>query len=54
LPFQWAKQRLSSREKPLLTVAADPARWMQPIQTLRDMVLWLNWVRQHQESAPSK
>jgi hypothetical protein len=28
--------------------------WDKPIKTLREMVLWLNWVRQHQEVAPSK
>jgi hypothetical protein len=28
--------------------------WGKPLRTLRDMVLWLNWVRQHQEVAPSK
>jgi hypothetical protein len=34
----------------------EPAlrEWEKPIATLRDMVLWLNWVRQHQEVAPSK
>jgi hypothetical protein len=24
------------------------AKWEKPIETLRDMVLWLDWVRQHQ------
>jgi hypothetical protein len=27
--------------------------WDKPLKTLRDMVLWLSWVRQHQEVAPS-
>jgi hypothetical protein len=26
----------------------------KPLRTLRDMVLWLNWVRQRQEGAPPK
>jgi hypothetical protein len=34
--------------------SVDSTRWMQPIQTVRDMVFWLNWVRQHQEVAASK
>ena|ERR1700688_29258 len=29
-------------------------QWEKPIETLRDMVFWLNWVRQHQEVASSK
>jgi hypothetical protein len=24
--------------------------WEKPLETLRDMVLWLNWIRQHQPS----
>ena len=28
--------------------------WDKPLRTLRDMVLWLNWVRQRQEVAHSK
>lgn len=51
---QWAEQRLSARAKPLLTVATDPTRWTQPIQTLRDMVLWLDFVRQHQNVVSRK
>ena len=27
----------------------DSAKLLQPIQTVRDMVLWLNWVQQHQQ-----
>jgi|SRR5215469_1806678 len=46
---QWAEQILASRRKPLDPVPLDSSRWMQPIQTVRDMVLWLNWIREHQE-----
>ena len=24
--------------------------WKKPVETLRDMVLWLNWIRQHQST----
>jgi hypothetical protein len=24
--------------------------WEKPLETLRDMVLWLNWIRQHQSA----
>lgn len=44
---QWAEQTLRSRQRQL-TLTTDSARWMQPIQTLRDMVMWLDWVRRHQ------
>ena len=46
---RWTEQILTSRDRPLLTLPTDPTRRMQPIQTLRDMVLWLDWVRQHQQ-----
>jgi hypothetical protein len=48
--LQWAEQMLAARQKPPVTVTltADSSRWMQPIQTVRDMVLWLEWIRQHQ------
>lgn len=49
---QWIQRVLASRRKSLgapgLTVDAAP------IQTLRDMVFWLDWVRQHQETTSSK
>lgn len=46
---QWTEQVLASRRKPPLDfMPLDSGRWLQPIQTLRDMVLWLNWVREHQ------
>jgi hypothetical protein len=46
---QWTEQVLASRRKPFDPVPLDSRRWMQPIHTLRDMVLWLNWVREHQQ-----
>ncbi|MBV9180950.1 MAG: hypothetical protein JO356_06530 [Acidobacteria bacterium] len=47
---QWSEQMLSSRMRPQNTpkLSADSSKLLQPIQTVRDMVLWLDWVRQHQ------
>lgn len=51
--LRWNEQIRTLRATPPLTpgFSVDSTRWMQPIQTVRDMVLWLNWVRQHQENA---
>jgi len=49
LRLQWAEQMMNARLEPPLKLGTDSVRWRQPIQTLRDMVLWLDWVRQHQE-----
>ena len=48
---QWSEQVLSTRAKsqPMPNFLVDPAKLLQPIQTVRDMVLWLNWVQQHQQ-----
>ncbi len=48
--LQWTEQILASRREPPhpLRLSADSTQWMQPIQTLREMVLWLDWVREHQ------
>ncbi len=52
---QWSQEVLSSRAavQSIPTFSSDPNRLLQPIQTLRDMVLWLNWVRRHQMDGPS-
>lgn len=52
----WNEQALTSRATTLSTprFSVDSSRWMQPIQTVREMVLWLNWVRQHQQVAAPK
>jgi len=48
---QWSEQVLSTRAKSqsVPTFLLDSTKLLQPIQTVRDMVLWLNWVRQHQQ-----
>lgn len=48
--IQWTEQMLVARRKQrdTLSPSTEAASSMQPIQTLRDMVLWLDWVRQHQ------
>jgi hypothetical protein len=50
---QWSEHILSSRAKSQMgpMFSADSTKSLQPIQTVRDMVLWLNWVRQHQSPA---
>lgn len=47
---QWIEHALSSRASLLSAphFSADSSKLLQPIQTIRDMVLWLDWVRQHQ------
>lgn len=52
LQQQWSEQVLHSRAKSRLTPksSVDSTKLLQPIQTVRDMVLWLNWVRQHQRT----
>ena len=51
LQQQWSEQVLDSRSKSQRgpSFSADSTKLLQPIQTVRDMVLWLNWVRQHQD-----
>lgn len=53
--LQWTKQTQTARAMSLSTprFSVDSTRWMQSLQTVRDMVLWLNLVRQHQEVAHS-
>lgn len=46
---QWSERMLASRRKSFDPPPLDSGRWMQPIQTVRDMVLWLNWIHEHQE-----
>lgn len=48
---QWSQQVLSARAKsqPGPRFSADSSKLLQPIQSVRDMVLWLNWVRQHRD-----
>jgi hypothetical protein len=50
--FQWSEKVLTARRESLSTVSlrTDSSQWMQSIQTLRDMVVWLDCVRQHQPS----
>jgi hypothetical protein len=36
------------------SLSLDPALWTHPIRTVRDMVLWLDFVRQHQNVISSK
>lgn len=52
LRLQWEEQMLAPRRKASDTVNLLPnsTQWAQPIQTVRDMVLWLDWVRQHQDA----
>jgi hypothetical protein len=50
--IEWAtefrtRQRTSA---PAPNFQASSASWTQPIQTVGDMVLWLDWVRSHQPS----
>jgi hypothetical protein len=51
VPLQWTEQTQTARATSLSAprFSVDSTRWMQSIQTVRDMVLWLNFVRQHQE-----
>ena len=53
---QWSEQILASRATSPSTpgFSVDSTKLLQPIQTVRDMVLWLNWVRQQQEVAASR
>jgi adenylosuccinate lyase len=48
--LQWASHiRALRRTSPhTVTLSVDSGQWAQPIKTLREMVLWLDWVRQHQ------
>jgi hypothetical protein len=50
LQQKWNEQVLYSgwRSERGPNFSADPNKLLQPIQTVRDMVLWLDWVRQHQ------
>jgi hypothetical protein len=52
---QWSEQVISSRAKrqSVPSFSPDSARLLRPIQTVRDMVLWLDWVRQHQDTTVS-
>jgi len=53
---QWMEQTRTARAALLATpkFSVDSTRWMHPIQTVRDMVLWLNWARQHQDATASR
>ena len=48
---QWAERVLATRATTPHgpNLSPDSNQWMQPIQTVRDMIFWLDWVRQHQE-----
>jgi hypothetical protein len=54
--LRWTEQTQTARAKSLSTprFSVDSTRWMQSIQTVRDMVLWLNLVSQHQEGTASR
>ena len=47
-------QTLRARSPVAPRFSADSTHLMQPIRTIRDMVLWLNWVRQNQKAATSR
>lgn len=48
--IQWTGQMTTARlkQKVTLSLPANSDGSMQPIQTLRDIVLWLDWIRRHQ------
>ncbi len=48
--LRWIERILTSRGRPSDAPRfATDSNQPSPIQTVRDMVLWLDWVRQHQE-----
>lgn len=52
---QWNEQIQTSRARSAAPgFSVDSTQLMQPIRTVRDMVLWLGWVRQNQKAATSR